>query len=76
MESTLKSRRPEEFPGYATGATISALIAGGWQRLARWLDAVAQAQGRARARRELHYLSDRSLRDMGLERSEIDGLFR
>jgi len=76
MESTLKSRRPEDFPSYATGEAISALIAAGWQRFAQWLDAVAQAQGRARARRELHYLSDRHLRDIGLERNEIDRLFR
>jgi len=76
MESTLKSRRPQDFPGYATGEAISTLIAGACLRFGRWLDAVAQAQGRARARRELHYLSDRSLRDIGLERGDIDGMFR
>jgi|CXWL01.1.fsa_nt_gi uncharacterized protein YjiS (DUF1127 family) len=76
MESTLKSRQPQDFPVHTTGEAIAALIAGGLQRFGRWLDAAAQAQGRARARRELHYLSDRSLRDIGLERDQIDRLFR
>ena len=76
MESTLRNRRPQDFPAYATGEIIAALIATGWLRVAQWLDAAAQAQGRARARRELHYLNDRTLRDIGIDRSEIDGLFR
>jgi uncharacterized protein YjiS (DUF1127 family) len=32
--------------------------------------------GALRARRELHELSDRMLKDIGVERSEIDSLFR
>ena len=32
--------------------------------------------GALRARRELHELSDRMLKDIGVERSKIDSLFR
>jgi uncharacterized protein YjiS (DUF1127 family) len=32
--------------------------------------------GALRARRELHELSDRMLKDIGVRRSEIDSLFR
>jgi uncharacterized protein YjiS (DUF1127 family) len=34
------------------------------------------AAGVARARRELHALSDRTLKDIGLSRGQIDSLFR
>jgi uncharacterized protein YjiS (DUF1127 family) len=30
----------------------------------------------ARVRRELHHLSDRTLKDIGLSRAQIDALFR
>ena len=30
----------------------------------------------ARSRRELHALSDRTLKDIGLSRAEVDALFR
>lgn len=36
----------------------------------------ARARSKAATRRELHGLSDHTLRDIGLHRSQIDGLFR
>ncbi len=63
-----------------TGARrLASLSAGIARALASACDAVAawaQARARAATRRELHNLSDHALRDIGLHRSQIDGLFR
>ena len=40
-----------------------------------WLR-IQRASGAARARNELHALSDRTLKDIGLSRGQIDSLFR
>jgi uncharacterized protein YjiS (DUF1127 family) len=55
----------------ALTAALHALRALGrmWVRIQR-------AGGAARARHELHALSDRTLKDIGLSRGEIDSLFR
>ena len=71
----LKGRRPQDYPGYAMAEFISGLAVAGWLVLARWIEAAAQARRRAQARRELHRLSDHMLRDIGLERGQIDRLF-
>lgn len=71
----LKGRRPQDYPGYAMAEILSELVVAGWLALARWIDAAAQAQRRAQARRELHRLSDHALRDIGLDRGQIDRLF-
>lgn len=42
----------------------------------RFLLSLWQALVAARTRAELHALSDRTLRDIGLERGRIDALFR
>jgi uncharacterized protein YjiS (DUF1127 family) len=41
----------------------------------RWLS-MQRAWDEARARKELHSLSDRMLKDIGLRRTDIDSLFR
>jgi len=43
--------------------------------LSRWRAALAAARSRRRARHELLRLSDRTLRDIGFERDQIDDLF-
>jgi len=55
---------------------LSAWIIECWAPVARWATAIERARQNAIARRELSRLSDRFLRDIGLERSQIDGLFR
>ena len=42
----------------------------------RALIRIYQAWKAARARTELHSLSDRTLKDIGLSRAQIDALFR
>jgi uncharacterized protein YjiS (DUF1127 family) len=50
------------------------------EKLASWMRAAWRAlndlRSTLRARRELHELSDRMLKDIGVNRSEIDSLFR
>ena len=41
-----------------------------------WWRRVRQAHKAARTRRELHAVSDRLLRDIGLQRDQIDSLYR
>jgi len=63
-----------------TGARRIAQLAAALARaLAAARDAVAawaQSRRKTATRRELHGLSDHALRDIGLHRSQIDGLFR
>jgi uncharacterized protein YjiS (DUF1127 family) len=44
--------------------------------LRRWWLRFLAARARARARNELHALSDHLLRDLGLHRSQINSLYR
>jgi len=74
--SVLKSRRAQDYPGYAFAEIVSELIAAGWQFLARQAAEALREHRSKRARLELHGLSDRFLRDIGLERGQIDRLFR
>jgi uncharacterized protein YjiS (DUF1127 family) len=79
MEGTsliLDARRPHAHAGFALIEILAALIAGAGCALARAAEAYAARQQRAQARRDLASLSDRSLRDIGLERSQIEQLFR
>ena len=51
---------------YASALTVACNAVADW----------ARARSKAATRRELHGLSDHTLRDIGLHRSQIDGLFR
>ncbi|MGQ0510258.1 MAG: DUF1127 domain-containing protein [Betaproteobacteria bacterium] len=57
-------------------AALAAALAGALSSACDTVAAWAQARGKAATRRELHGLSDHTLRDIGLHRSQIDGLFR
>jgi uncharacterized protein YjiS (DUF1127 family) len=74
--SSTIGRRALGNTGYAFTEVLAEIIAAGWQSLSRAAAAFAESQRRAQARRELHHLSDHTLKDIGLERSDIDGLFR
>lgn len=51
---------------------IASALHGLWRAAVR----LQRAWAAARARSELHELSDRTLKDIGLSRAEIDALFR
>lgn len=57
-------------------AQLAAALASALAAAADAATAWARARGKAATRRELHNLSDHALRDIGLHRSQIDGLFR
>jgi uncharacterized protein YjiS (DUF1127 family) len=46
------------------------------RRLAKWWSSLRRARAADQARREMRALSDRALRDIGLERGQIELLFR
>lgn len=55
----------------ALSVALAEAIAGAWNGVRATLDAYAQARGRAAAVRQLEQLSDRTLRDIGLHRSQV-----
>ena len=57
---------------HAGYARLERVVATVWQGLLK----ARQAWVAARARNELHQLSDRTLKDIGLNRGQIDSLFR
>ena len=54
----------------------NSMIAAALHALWRGAVQLQRAWAAARARGELHQLSDRTLKDIGLTRAEIDALFR
>ena len=56
---------------YPWTEALAEAFAGAWRRLIVAIDAIAEARGRDAAIRELERLSDRTLRDIGLHRSQI-----
>lgn len=56
---------------YPYGEALATLVAGAWARLRGAFRAYADIRSREAAIRELERLSDRSLRDIGLERHSI-----
>ena len=73
--STL-ARRIESPAGHTLTVVLVELGAALCRGIVRQLARAAERRRQARARRELRGLSDRFLRDIGLERSDIDRLFR
>ena len=63
-------------PGFVVAETLVEFVAaaarGAWNVLVR----IADAHRKEMMRRELERLSDRMLKDIGLSRSQINGLFR
>jgi uncharacterized protein YjiS (DUF1127 family) len=73
--SSLAARRFQSSNGYALVTVLIELAAAGYRALARGLTSLVAAQRQAQARSELLALSDRSLRDIGLSRAEIERMF-
>ena len=61
--------------GHVLLEVLAGLFVTVWQALARRAADYAAARKRSQARLELHRLNDRMLRDIGLERDQIDRLF-
>lgn len=74
--STIIERRMQGHAGYAFIEGLAGLVAAGWRAVAGRIAAFAESRRHAQARRDLHDLSDRQLRDIGLDRPQIDRLFR
>ena len=62
----------ERIGRYSIFEVLSAMASAAAARVYRALQAHAAARGRAAAVRELQRLSDHTLRDIGLHRSQID----
>ncbi len=75
MSSTY-GRRTQHPANYVLIGALAGWAAAGWRALAGRIAAFAEARRQAQTRLELHRLSDRYLKDIGLERCDIDGLFR
>jgi len=69
------ARRVQALPGPALVVVLAGLVATGLRAARRVINALAAAQRRAQARRYLHSLNDHFLKDIGIERDQIDRLF-
>jgi len=76
QEDTIDRQRPPRQASSAIPTMFTELLGAGWRALAKLRAALAEAQRMARTRRELHALSDHFLRDIGIDRRQIDRLFR
>ena len=74
--SSIAARRIQSPAGYALVVVLVELAVAAYRAIARAAGALAAAQRQAQARSELLALSDRSLRDIGLSRTEVERLFR
>jgi uncharacterized protein YjiS (DUF1127 family) len=75
MEASSIAARRIQTPAAALVIVLAELFVAAYRVAARVAAAVAASQRRARARSELLALSDRSLRDIGLSRSDVHRLF-
>jgi uncharacterized protein YjiS (DUF1127 family) len=74
--SSTCARRMQHHAGYAFIEIVAELVMTGCRALAGRFAAFAEARRRAQARHELQRLSDHALRDIGLDRGDIESLFR
>ena len=74
--STINGRRIQHHAGYALIEVLAALCSAAWSGFVAGVEAFAKSQRQARARRELSNLSDHFLKDIGVERHQIEQLFR
>ena len=74
--SSLIARSSASPAGYALIEILVELAVAGCRAVAALGKRLVAAQRRSQARRELYALSDRSLKDIGLDRNQIEGLFR
>jgi uncharacterized protein YjiS (DUF1127 family) len=74
--SSLYAQRVQPIAGYALVEVIAELAVGACRFLARQGAAFMKSRREAQARAELQNLSDHFLRDIGLDRQQIDRLFR
>ncbi|HEY6967109.1 MAG TPA: DUF1127 domain-containing protein [Burkholderiales bacterium] len=73
--SSLAGRRVQNRASYALVTVLIEVAAATYRALARGLASLVAAQRQAQARSDLLALSDRSLRDIGLSRAEIERMF-
>ena len=74
--SSIDQRLVRYHARFALVEVLIGFIAAAWRMLSGWLEGIAQIQRQEQARRELRGLDDRFLRDIGLDRNQIDRLFR
>lgn len=74
--TTLNLRRMQFLSAFVLLEAIIGRGVAAWRLIERPFAAFAERQRQARARNELHRLSDHTLKDIGLERGQIDRLFR
>jgi uncharacterized protein YjiS (DUF1127 family) len=68
--------RMQSHAGFALVDIVAELVSSAGRSLFKGAQKLIEQHRRAQARRELHQLSDRFLKDIGLERADIDGMFR
>jgi uncharacterized protein YjiS (DUF1127 family) len=73
---TLEAPRQRAHRGYALIEVLYGLATAALRTMARGIAGFVRARRMARLRTEMHGMSDRHLRDIGLERHQIDCLFR
>ena len=74
--SNMDAQRIQASAGFALIEVLTELAVSACRFLARQAAAIVKARRQAQARAELQNLSDHFLRDIGLERRQIDNLFR